>query len=73
MLQMMVMLLKEGRAEEALVYWRQLVCVNGLNEMQITPETYNLAIKCASFAVNIDEMEAVVAMMEVRTNVCMCM
>lgn len=63
--QMMVMLLKEGRAEEALEYWRQLVCVNGLNEMRITPETYNLAIKCAAWAGNVDEMEAVIDMMEV--------
>jgi len=66
---MMVMLQKDGRAEEALEYWRQLVCVNGLNEMQITPETYNLAVKCAAWAGNLDEMEAVVEMMEVRSSV----
>lgn len=63
---MMVLLIKDGRPDESLEYWRQLVCVNGLNDMAITPATYNLAIKCATSANNLAEMEAVVEMMEVR-------
>lgn len=67
--QMMVMLLKDGQPDESLVYWRQLVCMNGLNDVAISPETYNLAIKCATKADNLEEMEAVVEMMEVCTYV----
>lgn len=66
--QMMVMLMKDGRTEECLAYWRQLVCINGLNGVAIRPETYNFAIKCTSTVSNLDEMEAVLAMMEV----CVC-
>lgn len=62
---MMVLLIKNGQPEDSLDYWRQLVCVHGLNGMAITPETYNLAIKCATRADNLEEMEAVVNMMEV--------
>ncbi|CAM9868730.1 unnamed protein product [Pylaiella littoralis] len=61
---MMVMLMKHGRAEECLKYWRQLVCVNGLNGVVINPETYNFAIKCTCAVDNLDEMEAVLEMME---------
>lgn len=61
----MVLLLKDGHADESLDYWRQLVCVNGLNDVAISPETYNLAIKCATRADDLEEMEAVVEMMEV--------
>lgn len=63
----MVVLLKDGQPDESLDYWRRLVCVNGLNGVAIAPETYNLAIKCATRAGNLEEMEAVVDMMEVFT------
>lgn len=63
---MMVVLMKDGRTEECLEYWRQLVCVNGLNSVVIHPETYNFAIKCTATVGNLGEMEAVLAMMEVR-------
>ena len=61
---MMVVLLEDGRAHECLEYWRQLVCVNGLNGLEISRETYNFAIKAAA-EVDWDEMEAVVGMMQV--------
>lgn len=64
--QMMSLLLKKGLPHESLEYWRRLVCVDGLNGMVISPKTYNLAIKCSAMADNLEEMEAVVAMMEVR-------
>lgn len=70
---MMVMLMKHGRAEECLKYWRQLVCVNGLNGVVINPETYNFAIKCTCAVDNLDEMEAVLEMMEVCVSVCVCL
>eukprot|EP00752_Nemacystus_decipiens_P008840 g7889.t1 len=63
---MMVLHLKDGEPEESLDYWRRLVCVHGLNGVSITPETYNLAIKCATRAGNLEEMEAVVEMMETQ-------
>lgn len=61
----MVMLLKDGKPEECLEYWRQLVCVNGLNGADITLETYNFALKCTMTVGNLEEMEAVVDMMQV--------
>ncbi|CAM9117054.1 unnamed protein product [Ectocarpus sp. 6 AP-2014] len=63
---MMLILMKAGKAEECLEYWRQLVCVHGFNGVVIHPETYNLAIKCTMVVDNQDEMEAVLAMMEAQ-------
>ncbi|CAB1117523.1 unnamed protein product [Ectocarpus sp. CCAP 1310/34] len=63
---MMSILMKAGKAEECLEYWRQLVCVHGFNGVVIHPETYNLAIKCTMVVGNQDEMEAVLAMMEAQ-------
>eukprot|EP00904_Undaria_pinnatifida_P006951 jgi/Undpi1/3386/HiC_scaffold_15.g06759.m1 len=62
---MMVVLLEDGRAHECLEYWRQLVCVNGLNGLEISRETYNFTIKAAA-EVDWDEMEAVVGMMQAQ-------
>lgn len=62
---MMLMLMKDGNPEECLEYWRQLVCVQGLNGVDISLETYNFAVKCTMALGNLDEMEAVVDMMQV--------
>lgn len=61
---MMVVLLAHGRVDECLEYWRQLVCVKGINGVQISPETYNFAIKCTASTFDLDEMEVVVGMMQ---------
>ncbi|CAN0002841.1 unnamed protein product, partial [Hapterophycus canaliculatus] len=63
---MMVMLMKDGKPEKCLEYWRQLVCVHGLNGADISLETYNFALKCTMAVGDLEEMEAVVGMMEVR-------
>ena len=63
---MMVVLLEHGRVDECLEYWRQLVCVKGINGVEISPETYNFAIKCTASTFDLDEMEVVVEMMHVR-------
>eukprot|EP00903_Cladosiphon_okamuranus_P014057 g13065.t2 len=63
---MMLLLMKEGRPDDSLDYWRRLVCVNGLNGVAISHKTYNLAIKCATRAGNLEELEAVVEMMETQ-------
>lgn len=69
---MMLILMKAGKAKECLEYWRQLVCVHGFNGVVIQPATYNLAIKCTMVVDNQDEMEAVLAMMEVRMRMRTC-
>lgn len=61
----MVCLLIAGRADEALGYWRQLVCINGLNGVDISQETYNLAVKSAAKAGALEEMDTVLEMMQV--------
>lgn len=63
--QVMVCLLMTDRADEALGYWRQLVCINGLNGVDISQETYNLAIKSAAKAGALEEMDTVLGMMQV--------
>ena len=63
---MMVVLLQHGRLDECLEYWRQLVCIRGVNGVEISPETYNFAIKCTASTSDLDEMEVVVGMMHVR-------
>lgn len=68
---MMLVLLKEN-PEECLDYWRQLVCVNGVNGTKISPNTFNIALKASAMLNNLEEAEVIIDMMQVRVLYMIC-
>ena len=62
---MMATLMRDN-PEESLEYWRQLVCVNGVNGLKISSHTFNLAMKATTKMDNLEEAEAILEMMQVR-------
>lgn len=63
---MMLANTKAERYDECLAYWRQLVCVEGIGEVKIKAATYNTALKSAVATGQLDEMEHILALMQVR-------
>ncbi|CAM9809097.1 unnamed protein product [Ascophyllum nodosum] len=60
---MMATLMRDN-PEESLEYWRQLVCVNGVNGLKISSHTFNLAMKATTKMDNLEEAEAILEMMQ---------
>ncbi|CAM9109607.1 unnamed protein product [Ectocarpus sp. 6 AP-2014] len=60
----MVTLGEAGKPEEFLEYWRQLVCVQGIDGLGIRPETFYLALRTAVKMKAWDEVEAIIGMMQ---------
>lgn len=63
--QVMVTLGEAGKPEELLEYWRRLVCVQGIDGLDIRPETFYLALRTAVKIKAWDEVEAIIGMMQV--------
>lgn len=67
---MMLACYRGSRCAEALAYWRQLLVQDGVGEINIRPETYQLPFKAALAINDWDEMEAILDLMEVSANRC---
>lgn len=67
---------KADRHEESLGYWRQLVCLDGVGEMAITPATCQAALKSAVVCNQWEEVETIADMLKVnrwrRRRCCCC-
>lgn len=63
--QVMLALRDADRHDEVMVYWRQLVCVNGIGDLEIAQETFVLALRAAARVCAWDEIEVILGMMQV--------
>lgn len=61
---------KADRHEESLGYWRQLVCLDGVGEVAIAPNTCQAALKSAVVCNQWDEVDTIADMLKV--NQCQC-
>lgn len=66
---MMLAHAKANLHEECLGYWRQLVCVDGIGDVEIKPETMQCALKSAVIAGQWHELEAILDIMQVSGHV----
>lgn len=64
-LQVMVTLGEAGKSEELLDFWRQLVCLQGIEGVSIRPDTFFLAMRHAVKVKAWDEVEAIIGMLQV--------
>lgn len=63
---------KGSRCADALSYWRQLVVHDGVGEVKVRPQTYQLALKAAVAISDWEEVDAILDLMDVSAAMSGC-